>query len=195
MTGEPIEAVKKGIKTLLNELKSDPQALETAYLSLITFHSYAEQLCPLTEVLRFEDFYFEAKGATALGGALNLLMERIDAEVYKSTKTQKGDWMPLVFIITDGIPTDIATFTGAVRDLKQMKIANIVACAAGENADSMYLKQITDNVILMENLSAGDLAKFFAWVSSSVKLSSQNLSSANSGFELPPAPAGFVIVP
>ena len=31
MTGEPIEAVRQGLKALLSELKSDPQALETAY--------------------------------------------------------------------------------------------------------------------------------------------------------------------
>ena len=33
MSGEPIEAVKQGIKALLTELKGDPQALETACLS------------------------------------------------------------------------------------------------------------------------------------------------------------------
>lgn len=32
MSGEPIEAVKQGIKALLTELKGDPQALETACL-------------------------------------------------------------------------------------------------------------------------------------------------------------------
>ena len=39
MSGEPIEAVKQGIKALLTELKGDPQALETACLSVITFNS------------------------------------------------------------------------------------------------------------------------------------------------------------
>src|SRR4028119_2286837 len=39
MTGEPMEAVRQGMKTLLGELKSDPQALETVYLSVITFDS------------------------------------------------------------------------------------------------------------------------------------------------------------
>ena len=37
MMGEPIEAVRQGVKALLSELKGDPQALETAYLSVITF--------------------------------------------------------------------------------------------------------------------------------------------------------------
>lgn len=50
MMGEPIEAVKQGVKALLSELKSDPQTIETAYLSVITFDSHARQVVPLTEL-------------------------------------------------------------------------------------------------------------------------------------------------
>ncbi|MBQ4310052.1 MAG: VWA domain-containing protein, partial [Oscillospiraceae bacterium] len=41
MTGDPIEAVRQGVKALVSELRGDPQALETAYLSVITFASTA----------------------------------------------------------------------------------------------------------------------------------------------------------
>ncbi len=41
MHGEPIEAVKNGVQTLLTTLKQDPYALETAYVSVITFDSTA----------------------------------------------------------------------------------------------------------------------------------------------------------
>ena len=37
MSGEPIQAVRSGIDMLLEALRSDPQALETAWLSFITF--------------------------------------------------------------------------------------------------------------------------------------------------------------
>ena len=35
MYGEPIEAVKNGVQTLISTLRSDPYALETAYISII----------------------------------------------------------------------------------------------------------------------------------------------------------------
>ena len=54
MMGEPIEAVRQGVKALLSELKGDPQALETAYLSVITFDSSARQVIPLTELMQFQ---------------------------------------------------------------------------------------------------------------------------------------------
>ena len=54
MHGEPIEAVKNGVDMLVSTLLSDPYALETAYLSVITFDSAAQQLVPLTELPKFQ---------------------------------------------------------------------------------------------------------------------------------------------
>ncbi len=194
MAGDPIEAVRNGVKALVSELRSDPQALETAYLSVITFNSSARQVCPLTELMMFREPVLNAGGPTALGAALRLLTDCINSEVRRSTETQKGDWKPLVFILTDGIPTD--EWHEAAAMLKNAKPANIIACAAGSCADTSVLKEITDNVLLMNNLSSGELARFFAWVSSSVKLSSKSLESRQgAGIELPPPPQGFVIVP
>lgn len=196
MMGEPIEAVRQGVKALLSELRGDPQALETAYLSVITFDSSARQTTPLTELLLFKEPQINASGATALGGALEVLIDCINNEVRKTTETQKGDWRPLVFIITDGSPTDIEAFRRASQQIKSVKVANIIACAAGSNADTTYLKEITENVLMMNTLSAGDMAQFFAWVSSSVKMSSKRLDANPGGaIELPPPPQGFVIVP
>ncbi len=196
MMGEPIEAVKQGIKALLSELRGDPQALETAYLSVITFDSSARQVTPLTELLQFKEPEISAGGATALGEALNVLMDCVETEIRKSTETQKGDWRPLVFILTDGSPTDTETFREAVVKVRNMKAANIIACAAGSNANTTYLKQITESVLMMNSLSAGDMAQFFAWVSGSVKTSSKSLDAKPGGnIELPPPPQGFVVVP
>lgn len=196
MMGEPIEAVRQGVKALLSELRGDPQALETAYLSVITFDSSARQIIPLTELMRFQEPEISAGGATALGEALGVLMDCVDSEVRKSTPTQKGDWRPLVFILTDGAPTDTAVFQQAVDKLKSLKVANIIACAAGSSANTDCLKQITTNVLMMNTLSAGDMARFFSWVSGSIKMSSRSVDAKpGQAIALPPPPQGFVIVP
>ena len=185
MSGEPIESVRQGIKMLVNELKGDPQALETACLSVITFASVAQQTSPLTELMLFKEPKLEASGATALGGALKVLRECIDKEVRKTTENQKGDWRPLVFILTDGLHTDDDEFDRQTADIKTLKVANIIAVGAGP-----YV------VLLMNTASAGDLSKFFAWVSGSIKMSSKSLDAKPGGaIELPPPPQGFTIVP
>lgn len=67
MYGEPIEAVKNGVQVLVSTLRSDPYALETAYLSVITFNSTAQQDVPLTELASFQQPTLTASGCTALG--------------------------------------------------------------------------------------------------------------------------------
>lgn len=191
MAGEPMEAVRQGIKALLSELRGDPQALETAWLSVITFDSRARQTVPLTELMLFREPELSAGGATALGGALRVLIECVKTEVRRASPTQKGDWRPLVFLLTDGSPTDVEEFRLAAAELREIRAANIVACAAGSRADTTYLKQLTDNVIMMNTLSAGDLAEFFQWVSGSVKMGSRGVDGAAN----PPPPQGFVVVP
>lgn len=52
MRGEPIEAVKAGLNSLIESLRHDPYALETVCLSIITYDSKAEQVLPLTEVYK-----------------------------------------------------------------------------------------------------------------------------------------------
>ena len=66
MYGEPIEAVKNGLSIMLSTLNSDPYALETAYLSIITFNDTPNQILPLTEIssVKIPDVY--ASGCTAL---------------------------------------------------------------------------------------------------------------------------------
>lgn len=196
MSGEPIEAVRQGIETLINELKGDPQALETAYLSVITFASTAQQTSPLTELMLFKIPKLSASGATAMGGALRVLRDCVENEVRKNTPEQKGDWRPLVFLLTDGCPTDVEEFEREAQDIKSLKVANIIACAAGPYADTTYLKKITESVLMMNSMSAGDMAKFFAWVSGSIKMSSKSLDAKpGSNIELPPPPQGFTVVP
>ena len=197
MSGEAIEAVRQGLKALVADLRTDPQALETAYISVITFSSSAQQVNALTELIAFQEPQLEARGATALGDALKILQQCIDTEVRKSTPTQKGDWKPMVFLFTDGQPTD--NWEGEADRLKQKRLANIIACAAGPGADSSMLKRITDAEMVVElnNVQPDTLKAFFKWVSSSIKTTSAKLDqvSGDGPISLPPPPPTIQFVP
>jgi uncharacterized protein YegL len=196
MSGEPIEAVRQGVRALVSDLRGDPQALETAYLSVITFASSAQQVTPLTELMAFNEPNLEASGATSMGEALKLLEQCLDREVRKSSPSQKGDWKPLVFIMTDGQPTD--NWEMYADRIKQKKIGNVIACAAGPGADGTLLKRITEIVVELTNLQPDALKAFFKWVSSSIKTTSQSVAqvAADDGaVNLPPPPPQIQIVP
>ncbi|MEO5984968.1 MAG: VWA domain-containing protein, partial [Ferruginibacter sp.] len=94
MTGEPIEAVKNGVQVMISSLRQNPQAIETAFISIITFDSEAKQIVPLTDLASFQMVDIKATGTTSLGEGLKLLSTCIDNEVAKTTADQKGDWKP-----------------------------------------------------------------------------------------------------
>ena len=194
MTGAPIEAVRQGMKTLLGELKSDPQALETVFLSVITFDSSARQIVPLTELMLVKEPDFQATGTTALGAALRLLSDSIDKDVRKTTAEQKGDWKPLIFLMTDGAPTD--KWEDAADSIKSKKPGNFIACAAGASADETTLKRITDVVVRLNDLQPDALKQFFQWVSASVATTSTGVANrGDAPINLPAPPPEIVIVP
>ena len=196
MSGEPIEALRQGLRALVSDLKGDPQALETTWLSVITFSSSAQQVVPLTEIGAFQEPTLNASGTTAMGEGLKLLAKSVDQEVRKTTASQKGDWKPLIFIMTDGAPTD--SWEGPANDLKSKKIGNIIACAAGPGADDSVLKQITEIVVRLQDTTPGTLGAFMAWVSASVSATSASVSAqGDTPVNLPALPQsqGIQIVP
>ncbi len=195
MTGEPIEAVKNGVQVLISTLRQDPYALETAYISVITFDSAANQLTPLTDLSSFQVPEIRASGGTSLGAGLSLLAQSMDREVAKSTAEVKGDWKPLVFIMTDGMPTD--SWQSGLAEFKSKKIGMVVACAAGNGADTAVLKQITDTVVSLDTADSATIKAFFKWVSASIGTSSQKVEGGKevAGLnELPPPPPEVNIV-
>ena len=196
MSGEPIEAVKNGVQIMISSLRQNPQAIETAFLSVITFDSTAQQIIPLTDLASFQMVDIRATGVTALGEALKLVAHKIDTEVQKTTTEQKGDWKPLVFIMTDGIPTD--DWQSGLNEFKKSKVAFTVACAAGSGADANILKQITENVVSLDTADSASIGKFFQWVTASIGVSSSKVEDSGKEVtglnELPPPPAELNIV-
>lgn len=196
MYGEPIEAVKNGVQVLVSTLRSDPYALETAYLSIITFNSSAQQVTPLTELSAFQQPTIDAGGCTALGEALALLANKVDSEVVKTTAEVKGDWKPLVFLMTDGEPTD--DLNKGLAEFKKQKFGMVVACAAGQAANTNTLKKITECVVQLDTADSATIKSFFKWVSASVSTGSQKVEDAGvevTGLsELPPPPPEVNIV-
>ena len=196
MMGEPIESVKSGVQTMISALRQDPYALETAYLSIITFSSTANQLVPLTELTNFQTPNIEASGTTSLGEALSLLAQRADVEVAKTTTEQKGDWKPIVFIMTDGMPTD--DWQKGLKEFQSKNWGMVVACAAGQAVDTTILKQVTEVVVQLDTADSSSFKAFFKWVSASISTSSAKIEEGGKEVgglsELPPPPPEVNIV-
>ncbi len=197
MIGEPIESVKSGLQMLVAALRKDPQALETAYLSVITFGSSAQQIIPLTELTTFQIPEISASGCTVLGEALKLVCKCRDNEVTKTTATQKGDWRPMVFILTDGVPTDDPS--EGIAEFHARKWGASVCCAAGPGADKNLLDKITPEcVVELATADQTTLSAFFKWVTASIVSTSKSINESGTSTDninqLPPPPPEVKIV-
>ena len=184
MVGEPIQQVEEGLATIIQALKTDPYAIETVWVSIIVFAGQPKTLVPLQEIINFYPPRFPIGGGTSLSKGLGHLMYELRRNIVKTTYEQKGDWKPIVFLFTDGVPTD-DTKT-AITEWKEswQRTANMVAISFGSETDTTVLRELTDNVLLFKNTDAAAYKHFFKWVTDSIKTSSERVDQNGSGFEL-----------
>jgi len=193
MAGAPIEAVNEGLIQLYNQLLDTPSAVETVWISVIVFGTDARVQWPLVPITESRAVSLSAEGTTSLGAALKLLELSLDYDIKVGSMTEKGDWRPLVFLLTDGEPTD--QWEPVVERLKnrtERRIGTFIALGCGEEVNGENLKRITDHVLLMENVTSDHLRSFFKWVSQSVSGASVSAEAAGTiASRLPSLPEGI----
>jgi uncharacterized protein YegL len=187
MRGEPIESVKVGLRALVDSLKRDSYAKETAYISVITFDREAKLLSPLTAISRAKvpDLPVPESSPTNLGEALELLLNRYGLEVRKSSPEKIRDYLPLAVIMTDGSPSDTMLFNSMCDHIKSYRFGRIIGCAAGHKAKIEPLKKFCTDVVTLDTMDINGFSKFWSWVSDTITHKDQTVLSID---QLPPPP-------
>jgi uncharacterized protein YegL len=196
MRGEPIESVKVGLETMVASLRQDPFALESVWISIITFDRDVKQIMPLTELenMQLPEIQTPESGPTHLGAALEMLCRKVDAEVTLSTPQQKGDWMPLLFIMTDGKPSDLQKYNEIIPEVKKRHFASIIACAAGAKSDPKPLELLTNQVYSLDTTDSATFRQFFKWVSASVSAGNRSIGATDEMLLPPPPPEVHTVI-
>lgn len=195
MNGEPIASVNVGLQAMVHALRQDPHALDSVHLSLITFDNEVKEIFSLTPLdqVQIPEITCPKSGATNLGAALELTINSIEKNVQRSSADHKGDWRPMLFLMTDGAPSDTACFNAMVTKIRNGQFGKIIACAAGPKAKEEFLKQITETVVSLDTTDSAAFASFFKWVSASVEQTS-GAGASNNSTPLPPPPAEIQVV-
>lgn len=195
MNGEPIEALNNGFNGLISMLRADPQAMDTLHLSIITFDREVKNIVPLIDLASFHPMEITCpdSGPTHTGAALELVSELVQKDLLKGSTEQKGDWRPLLFIFTDGKPSDIQKYRQMIPVIKDLEFGIIVGCAAGPKADEQFLKELTSEVVKLDATDAVTLSSFFKWVSSSITMGGKTQGTGEN-ITLPPPPSELNII-
>ena len=205
MAGAPIQALRLGVEQFKKEIDGDPFARESVYMGVITFGGEAEFVTK--GLISFEDYYSEfltdslvADGQTPLGQALWLLIESLDKDIRSSVKGgEKGDWKPLIFILTDGEPTDEwQEPQQVILKRTSKKVINMITVGCGPRINEQNLRDIAIGPTFKMDNDDASFKRFFQWVSQSVRVASKAVSQIGGGdkpADLPPPPDGIQYIP
>lgn len=196
MQGEPIEAVNAGLETLLSALRQDPYALETVFMTLITFDAEAKTVLPLTplEDVVLPRITTPRSGPTHLGLALERLGAQVRSDLRRGTAEAKGDWAPYLFVMTDGKPSDTQLYQEQCTAIRKLGFASIVGCAAGPKAREEDLRPLCDHIVRLDTMDSSAFAKLFKWVSEVIASGNKSVGSQEQAKVLPPPPPEINVV-
>jgi len=195
MNGEPIQALNNALSGMINTLRSDAQALDSLWISIITFDRDVNEVVPLTELVNFQlpEIFCPQSGPTHTGKALEFVIQKVNNDIIKGSDTQKGDWKPLLFVFTDGKPSDIQLYREKTPIIRNMNFGAVVGCAAGHLANDQILRELTDNVVHLDSADSQTLKSFFKWVSETIEQGNKSQGTGET-IELPPPPSEITVV-
>ncbi|RBQ08682.1 vWA domain-containing protein [Pedobacter miscanthi] len=195
MYGEPIEALNNALSGMVNTLRTDAQALDSLWISMITFDREVKEIVPLTELPSFQlpEINCPQSGPTHTGQALEMLYEKVKLDVIVGSATQKGDWKPLLFLFTDGKPSDLQLYREMLPKIKSLNFGAIVCCAAGHLANDSLLKELTPDVVHLDTADSATLRQFFKWVSETIEQGNKSQGTGES-VTLPPPPSEITLI-
>jgi uncharacterized protein YegL len=179
MVGEPIEQVQEGIASIIKELKTDPYALETVWVSIIGFAGKSKIITPLQDVITFYPPKIPIGSGTSLSKGLEELMNSIDRDIVKTTYERKGDWKPVIFLFTDGIPTDDSTKAIDRWNADYRTKSNLIIISIGDNTNVNLLGKLSEQVLMFNNTDSNSYKEFFKWVTASIRATSENINTNN----------------
>jgi uncharacterized protein YegL len=195
MFGEPIQALNNALSGMINTLRSDPQALDSLWISIITYDRAVNEIVPLTELVSFQlpEITCPQSGPTNTGAGLDFVIQKVKVDLIKGSATQKGDWKPLLFVFTDGKPSDIQLYREKIPEIKALNFGAVVGCAAGQMADDAILKELTYNVVHLDSADSSTLKQFFKWVSDTIEQGNKSQGTGET-MTLPPPPSEITVI-
>lgn len=184
MAGPALEALQGGLSTMMAALRRDPMVIETGAVSIIAFGADAEVLVPLSDVTSVQIPELHISSGTSLGKAFRKLLRQMDAEVQKTTPEHRGDYSPIVFLITDGMPTD--AWEGAYAAFRKVHPHVVIhAVGCGDDIDFSVLGKVTENVYVMKDMDIDAFGELFKCVSASIGRSvGASVEGVSTRFEL-----------
>lgn len=187
MAGDPIRELNAGIAAFKWHVQQDELAALRVEVAVIAFGGRVEKISDFVTVDRLSIPPLEAAGDTPMGAAINLAIDTLEARkaIYRDGGIQY--YRPWLFLITDGEPSDRASFDAAAQRLDKAeadrRLSFFAVGVQGAKLESLQKVCSSHRPPLM--LRGLDFRALFEWLSASVRTVSRGRIGGDM-IQLPP---------
>ncbi|MFG3131631.1 vWA domain-containing protein [Streptomyces tendae] len=189
MAGGGVDAINAALPDLHQEISTNPSVADKTRFALIGFSTQASVLQPLADLSELTQLpSLSAGGVTSFGAAFRLLKDTIEKDVAALKADGHDVYRPVVFFLSDGIPTDEGWRT-ELKELNVFRYAPKIIAFGISDADAATITEVANfKAFLQQNDSispAVALREFASSLTRSIVSSATSMSAqGGDGFQL-----------
>ncbi|MFD9373047.1 VWA domain-containing protein [Streptomyces sp. NPDC060020] len=187
MGGDPIDAINNALPELYDEISSNPTVSDKTRFCLIGFSSEARVLQPLADLSELTGLpALQVSGLTHFGHAFETLRLTMEQDVARLKAEGHQVFRPVVFFLSDGIPTDswaqeYAALTGPAARIRP----HIVAFGIGECDRATITQVATFKAFIQKDATVSPAAALREFATALTKSIVHSVSGAAPGGQGP----------
>ncbi|MEV6972900.1 VWA domain-containing protein [Kitasatospora sp. NPDC093806] len=183
-----IDTLNKALYALHQEISTNPTIADKTRFGLIGFSTDANELQPLVDLSDLDELpALEASGLTSFGNAFGLLRQAIERDVEQLKAEGHDVYRPVVFFLSDGVPTD-EDWEQPYQDLLAAAFRpHIIAFGIGQADRGVIARVATFKAFMQEDGNADPapaLREFAASLTRSIVRSVSGATAAGQGMSL-----------
>lgn len=165
MIGEPLDWLQKELDQTARRLRADPYTSEKILISIIVFAGKVKRILPLTDPGCFYPVNLPIGWGTCTGRAVSFLMEELDTCFsLNKEEDQEAEGVPLVFLLTDGLPTDLVESAFVRWNSFYRCRTELIAVSIERSIDVSFLNFITSSVVVLKHATSECFIALFDWI-------------------------------
>jgi len=191
-----LHEVAAGLDGLRSALVRDPVARNRVELVVVSFGGQVTTHGDFGEAALFEPPSLSASGDTPMAAALTQALDLLEAKKQAYRRSGLDYYRPLLFLLTDGEPTDMARWPEAVRRVREAeRDRKLVLMAVGtQTAGFTRLRELCPERVPLR-LKDARWETMFQWLSRSLQARSRSRPGEEVPLEDPTGPRGWGTLP
>ncbi|MBE8951672.1 MAG: VWA domain-containing protein [Quinella sp. 1Q7] len=179
-----LQEMIEGVNLFYDNLLEDDVARYAAEICVVTFGDNAELIMDFANLDRQEEerqqkiSALKAKGETAMGEAVNMALDCLEARKQEYKDAGVDYYQPWLVLMTDGEPngseSELNRAIARTNDLASHRKLTIFPIGIGDEADMQCLKKFSPRRPPLK-LKGMNFKEFFEWLSASVSRTSQSM--------------------